>query len=824
MRTKYRSTKKSQAFAAVTVVLAASGVLAVQSNAAAEPPGTVTAKQAQARKCHQGPASGRGVATFSVVAPSTGLVRVRLDPVNKKAEDADWDVAVFDEGTGRVVAASAGQRSYEIADGNVTAGNRLKVQACRYDGNAPTVKVSTTFVAAPASATAGAATQLVAVNTPARADKNRLQGLDLDLTESATDTTVDVVLHNNGDADRLKTSGFTWQVKIPNMADYLAKVKQNDAAYAARTARSDLPSGRTSYRRLADYDFEMKDLARRYPQLVKTFILPHRTIEGRDVGGIEIAPHVQYVNDGRAIFFNMGVHHAREWPAGDHPMEWAYDLTNGYGRNARTTRLMNDVRNIVVPIVNPDGFSVSREATPLGDFTAFDYEMKRKNCNPADAPTPELRSGLCPNNPAGRTRGTDLNRNYAGFWGGPGASTNWRSDTFRGSAPFSEPESQNIREFVSARQVTNLITNHTYSNLVLRPPGVMATGQPVDEPLMAQLGAQMTSHNNYANIRGYQLYDTAGTTEDWSYWVTGGLGYTFEIGNLDFHPTFETGVIAEYLGRAPAAGAGLGGNREAYFAMLESAANNAHHSTLTGIAPPGWTLRLHKEFQTPTSPVIQPDGSVGPPIMYTDTLDTTFQPWFGRFSWEINPSTRPFVAGRYGRNPSAPPQAPFALANPPGVPAENTGDPFSGPHEDVPFTVQGPPAADNGEVHVRINWTSTDTDWDMYILDDGGHTVAQSAAGGTNFEEAVLIDPPPGTYHAIIVNFDQIDGAPVDDWTNGAVTFASPKPAVPGVKEAWTLTCERPNGSIAAVKSIIVDRGQTLDVGNVCFDRKKPRR
>jgi len=26
----------------------------------------------------------------------------------------------------------------------------------------------------------------------------------------------------------------------------------------------------------------------------------------------------------------MGVHHAREWPSGDHAMEWAYELVNGY--------------------------------------------------------------------------------------------------------------------------------------------------------------------------------------------------------------------------------------------------------------------------------------------------------------------------------------------------------------------------------------------------------------------------------------------------------------------------------------------------------------
>jgi hypothetical protein len=814
--------RRLQTISAAALMVVASGAVATlsASSAAADPPATLTAKQAQVRKCFAGPQNGAGIASFRTTAPSTGLIRVTLSPLDPRSVSSDWDVAVFDEATGRVVAASAGQRSYEIADGFVTAGDHLRVQGCRYAGSARTVKVATTYVAAPAPT--GAVTQLVAVDTPSRADKAKLQGLDLDLTEEATDTTVDTVLHGPADADRLKAHGFTWSVKIPNLADHLTQVRREDAAYAAATTRSALPSGRTSYRRLFDYDYELKDLARRYPQLVKAFILPHRTIEGRDVGGIEIAPNVSYTNDGRPIFLNMGTHHAREWPSGESTMEWAYDLLSGYGHDSRTTGLMQKVRNIVIPIVNPDGFSVSREAQPLGDFSTFDYEMKRKNCNPADATTEELRSGLCPQNPAGATRGTDINRNYGGFWGGPGASTNWRSDTYRGAAPFSEPETQNIRELVSKRQITNLISNHTYSQLVLRPPGLLATGEPVDEPALARLGGEMAAHNGYANIRSYQLYDTTGTTEDWSYWVTGGFGYTIEIGGGEFHPAFQTGVVAEYLGLAPAAGAGKGGNREAYFAMLADAANSADHSTLTGTAPAGWTLRLHKEFQTPTSPVIQPDGTTGPALMYGDTLDTTFQPRSsGRFSWAVNPSTRPYVAGRYGRNPTAPPQAPIDLANPAGQPPENTGDPLTGPHEEVPFTIDGPPAADNGEVHVRINWTDPNTDWDLYIVDAGGNVVSQSASFGNSYEDAVLIDPTPGTYRAIIVNYDQIDGQPYDDWTSGTVTFKGPSPAIPGVKEAWTLTCERPGGSIATVRSIVVDRGQTLDLGNVCFDRNK---
>jgi hypothetical protein len=804
------------------MILVAAGTAVVgESAASADEVRTLSARAAQPRKCHDQPITGgRGVAGFRVTAPTTGLIRVRLDPATVRDQESDWDVAVFDRADRRVVAASAGFRSYEIGDGYVTAGAELWVQGCRYAGRAERATVSVTFVAAPPpSARAGDPAQLVTVDTPTRADKSRLVALDLDLTEAGTDTTIDVVLHGRADAERMRRAGFRYTVKIDDLAAHVAKVKETDKRFKATVARSDLPSGRTEYRRLADYDYEMKDLARLNPQLVKTFVLAHRSIEGRDIGGVEIARNPADIADGKPIFFNMGVHHAREWPAGEHPMEWIYELIKGDRADPHIRGLIDVTRNILVPIVNPDGFSVSREAPPLGDFNAFDYEMKRKNCNPADAP-PQFQGGLCPQNPAGRLRGTDLNRNYAGFWGGPGASSDWQSDIFRGSAPFSEPETRAVRELIAARAVTNLITNHTFGNLTLRPPGVMAVGRPVDEPLMRALGAEMTDKNQYANLLGFQLYDTSGTTEDWSYWVAGGLGYTFEIGPNEFHPPFAEGVVAEYLGVAPAAGAGKGGNRGAYLTMLESTANAAHHSVLTGQAPGGFTLRLHKEFQTPTAPVIQPDGNVGPAILVPDVIDNQIKPR-GGFTWHVNPSTRPYVAGRYGRFPTAPPQAALTLANPDGQPVENTGSPTEGPHEEVPFTVLGPPGVDNGEARIRIEWTDPNTDWDLYILDADNHVLAQAATFGTTFEEAVLLDPVPGTYRAIIVNYDQVDGQPYDDWTNGSVRFASPTPPVPGVRESYTLTCERPNGSIAAVRQVIVDRGQSVDLGDVCRSRKR---
>ncbi len=67
----------------------------------------------------------------------------------------------------------------------------------------------------------------------------------------------------------------------------------------------------------------------------------------------------------------------------------------------------------------------------------------------------------------------------------------------------------------------------------------------------------MAAANGYQSQLGYQLYDTTGTTEDWTYPVTGGLGFTFEIGPNNFHPPFAD-TVAEYEGTAPAMGRGQG--------------------------------------------------------------------------------------------------------------------------------------------------------------------------------------------------------------------------------------------------------------------------
>ena len=649
--------------------------------------------------------------------------------------------------------------------------------------------------------------QIVTVHASTQKERSAVDALGLDTTEHADAKGVDVVLHGAADVARLRAAGKKWTVKVADLAAAERANARKDKAYAASVAESELPSGSTGYRTLAGFNSEMDALAAKYPTKVKPLTLPNTSVLGKPVHGIEITDGAANTSDGKPVFLIMGAHHAREWPSSEHAMEFAYDLLES--GDARNAGLLKGMRTIVVPVVNVDGFDISRSAAPLGNFSRFDYEMKRKNCSISLKTPAASTTGTCASNPAGRLRGTDPNRNYPGFWGGPGAAFRWDDDTYRGDAPGGEPEVDNIRKLVSSRQVTTLITNHTYSNLVLRPPSLASTGFSPDELQYRALGADFAEHNGYANIPSFGLYDTSGSTEDWSYWNTGGYGFTFEIGTEGFHPDYETGVVAEYAGLAPAAGAGMGGNREAYYRAAAAAMDPSMHSTITGKAPANTTLTIRKSYVGMTSPVIQAGGTTTDPLPYTDVLTSSLAGQGGSFSWAVNPSTRPIVAGRYGRDPVAPTQPSTAIANPAGIPAV-------GGSETSDVTIQGLPTYDNGKVVFTFGWAGPNpdpnTDWDFYIYDSAGNQVA-SAATLDNPEIATALDPVPGGYRVVAENYG---GGSDADWT-GTMSFLAPDPAiVTGVKESWNLTCTNKKGKVLSTRSVVVDRGQSVDVGNPC--------
>ncbi len=472
------------------------------------------------------------------------------------------------------------------------------------------------------------AVALLRVPTPTKADVDRLVATGADIAPVAGQGYLEVYAHGSDDRRLLEAAGFDYDVVIADMAAHTRAVLAEDAAEARTLAASPLPSGRNTYRTYADYGTDMAALAAERPDLVKPITLPNKSLLGKEVRGLEIAHDVE-ADDGRPVFLLVGAHHAREWPTAEVVMEFAIDLVRGDGEDARMTELLERARIIVVPIVNVDGFDISR---------SYLHEYKRKNCRLVDG-SDDVTPGECAD-AANGSLGVDLNRNYGGNWGGLGASANPESGTYRGAAPFSEPEVRNIRELVSTHQVTSMQSVHNYGGLVLRPPQQSDTPLTADEELYSRIGDALADATGYRSIPSYQLYDTSGSTGEWSYFTTGGFGFEFELEGGNFHVGYQEAVIDQYLGVGTQEHAD-GGVREALLRQFEVAANRDYHAVLEVSAPRGAKLTVEKTFTQHTAPVRELDGGVGEPIPFTSELTSTLTAPGGEVEWSVNPSVRP---------------------------------------------------------------------------------------------------------------------------------------------------------------------------------------
>ena len=842
-------------------------------------------------RCDTLTARKRGTSRTVWTAPMAGYATVRLRALRR----GDWDLGLFDA-RGRRVAGSMSFGRSEVAQTWVRAGDRVTIQGCRVGGRARRAAVGITLadIDLPASAVAGTP-QLVKVSYDDQEDLAKIADLGLDLTHHIQDGEADVIVANDAQRALLEKNGFEAATEIEDLTAHFNRSRKADAGYTARSgaAGSPLPSGRTSYRVLTDYQADMKDLADRFPSIVKPITLPQKSYQGRPLDGLEISRNVKAApEDGRPVYLVVALHHAREWPSAEAAMEFAIMLAEGYGKSSRITKLLDDARVVVVPLINPDGFVASRgfPADPAdilgggGDHAGMgidpDFDdpcngtpnpgipaevcAEVKNCVLTGAPPARpcssdlyLLEGIAPpggifsyrrKNCAGEIDspsvpceaqyGIDPNRNYGQYWGGPGSDADPTSQSYRGPSPWSEPETQAVHEYSQSRQITSIITLHNVAALVLRPPGTSGGGKAPDEERLKEIGDAMANATGYKSQYGFQLYDTAGTTEDWNYAAAGTYGYTVEIGppNGEFHMPYETGVVKEWNGTSESAG-GRGGLAEALLIAGEAAANPPDHSVIRGRTAGGRVLRLRKDFKTPSwgapfckkeIPLIlfnipASDGprciEQGAPFEVDDFLESTLTvPASGRFEWHVTPSTRPFLTKERvevgelyqsraetfegsGESPS------------PGVSDVGIGEPAV--HE---FQVTAEDATQR--LDVDLTWELQPEDFDLTLCrvvsstqcdpigKGSGSTPGSSGNIPGSFERIVVDKPPVGTYRAQITRYATAQ----DDYTLTARHMRADTTIVPARKEPWILTCETPGGEVLQRAEVIVDRGAVADV------------
>lgn len=205
------------------------------------------------------------------------------------------------------------------------------------------------------------------------------------------------------------------------------------------------------------------------------------------------------------------LHHAREPGSASTLIYFLWKLLeDAAAGNAEATYLLENRVWYVIPVVNPDGYAYN-ERNGYGS-------LWRKNRN-------DNKDG---------TFGVDLNRNYGPlqFWNASegGSSEKSHEDTYRGSAPFSELETQAIRDFVYKHNFKMCINYHTFSNVLIYPFGFGNIETP-DSAFFRAFSADASKFNKYSAGRDIQTvgYTTRGVSDDWLYTIDSAKNRTYSF-------------------------------------------------------------------------------------------------------------------------------------------------------------------------------------------------------------------------------------------------------------------------------------------------------
>ncbi|HRI00945.1 MAG TPA: M14 family zinc carboxypeptidase [Saprospiraceae bacterium] len=241
---------------------------------------------------------------------------------------------------------------------------------------------------------------------------------------------------------------------------------------------------------------ELDSMALQYPDLVSQRFEIGKSLEGRSIYAVKISDNVKKDEQEPEVFYNA-VTHAREAITVTSLIYFMQYLLENYSNDTTVNCIIDHRELFFVPVINPDGYAYNEVNNPNGGG------LWRKNVR-------KIKDSLI---------GVDLNRNYSYEWGkdDKGSSPNPISETYRGEAPFSEPETQTIRNFCKSRNFVNSIDYHSYGSLILFPWGFDKT-QCEDDDLYFQITSEMSEVNGYnAGQPSFILYSVNGSSIDWMY-------------------------------------------------------------------------------------------------------------------------------------------------------------------------------------------------------------------------------------------------------------------------------------------------------------------
>jgi len=422
------------------------------------------------------------------------------------------------------------------------------------------------------------------VGSPAALDSVRRLGIDVVETHPFRDSVGVLAVVADRDADRLLARGI-----VPRRRSRAPLAAAQEARRAALGARA--------YTVFRDFD----DPSRGVAAYLRGFAASHAnvrldsigvTAEGRPILVAKVGPADDDPSRPNVIY--LATYHAREWVATEMALRLLSWLADSLPTQPGGAALLASRDVWVLPVANPDGY----------EYTFTTTRLWRKNRRP---------------NGDG-SFGVDLNRNHAAFYGldNAGSSPEPASETYRGPAAESEPETRAIAAFHRAHPMDAAITYHSYAGAILWPWGERDGMVAPDEPVFAALGGSMLApairdglpgapQAGYAAGPAWTLYPTNGDYADWAYRQAGTMAFTVELtqgccdaqgGDYGFEFPDDEAMLAQVFHD----------NLPFALALLTSAGDPAH---ATGPAAPGAMPAAGFEAVWPDVRALLPAGTSG---------------------------------------------------------------------------------------------------------------------------------------------------------------------------------------------------------------------
>jgi len=260
----------------------------------------------------------------------------------------------------------------------------------------------------------------------------------------------------------------------------------------------------------SEIEAKLDEMSTLFPSICTQKYSIGTSIEGRTIWAVKISDNPN-VDEPEDVAYYDALHHAREPLSMAATINYMFWLLENYGTDPAVTYIINNRELYFVPVVNPDGYEYNRATNPNGGG------LWRKN----------RRGGY----------GVDLNRNYGYQWGfnNSCASSSTSSNTYKGTAPFSEPETAAVRDFVANISPTVAFSTHATAGSYLMPYGYNST--PPEFTTYAEWASDFLSENDYPYGTTSQMlgYTSCGTTRDYLH-TTGVYTWTPEIDGSGFWP------------------------------------------------------------------------------------------------------------------------------------------------------------------------------------------------------------------------------------------------------------------------------------------------